>query len=50
MSSGFNNDISAGVASGCGTTGFEATTGWDPVTGLGTPNFAKLLPIFMALP
>jgi subtilase family serine protease len=24
--------------------GFDATTGWDPVTGLGTPNAATLLP------
>ena len=24
--------------------GFSASTGWDPVTGLGTPNAAKLLP------
>jgi subtilase family serine protease len=24
--------------------GYPATTGWDPVTGLGTPNAAKLLP------
>jgi subtilase family serine protease len=24
--------------------GFDATTGWDPVTGLGTPNAAALLP------
>src|SRR5215470_8313001 len=24
--------------------GFPATTGWDPVTGLGTPNAAKLVP------
>lgn len=23
--------------------GFNATTGWDPVTGLGTPLFGKLL-------
>jgi tripeptidyl-peptidase I len=23
-------------------TGFDATDGWDPVTGLGTPVFAKL--------
>ncbi len=28
---------------GCGTNGFPAKAGWDPVTGLGTPNFAKLL-------
>ncbi|CCL99221.1 uncharacterized protein FIBRA_01236 [Fibroporia radiculosa] len=25
-----------------GTTGFYATEGWDPVTGLGTPNFTAL--------
>jgi len=24
--------------------GFPATTGWDPVTGLGTPNAAMLVP------
>ncbi|CAM5689735.1 S53 family peptidase [Streptomyces viridifaciens] len=24
--------------------GYSATTGWDPITGLGTPNAAKLLP------
>ncbi|KAF5388188.1 hypothetical protein D9615_000691 [Tricholomella constricta] len=36
------NDITIGHNSGCGTTGFNATKGWDPVTGLGTPNFAKL--------
>ncbi|KAG6841850.1 hypothetical protein C0991_006257 [Blastosporella zonata] len=39
--SGFN-DITVGHNSGCGTTGFNATKGWDPVTGLGTPNFGKL--------
>jgi tripeptidyl-peptidase I len=27
---------------GCGTNGFSAKSGWDPITGLGTPNFAKL--------
>ncbi|KAF9534130.1 tripeptidyl peptidase A [Crepidotus variabilis] len=36
------NDISAGDNPGCGTRGFNATKGWDPVTGLGTPDFAKL--------
>ena len=29
--------------------GFPATTGWDPVTGLGTPNAAKLLPDLIAI-
>ena len=24
--------------------GYPATTGWDPITGLGTPNAATLLP------
>lgn len=36
------NDITSGNNPGCDTDGFEATTGWDPVTGLGTPDFAKL--------
>jgi len=36
------NDIKVGNAPGCGTPGFHATTGWDPVTGLGTPDFEKL--------
>ncbi|KAJ7291911.1 tripeptidyl peptidase A [Mycena rebaudengoi] len=40
--SGFN-DITVGNNPGCGTEGFNATVGWDAVTGLGTPNFAKLL-------
>ena len=45
------NDITTGYGSGClsnsafGRNGarWNATTGWDPVTGLGTPDFAKLL-------
>ncbi|KAF8802988.1 subtilisin-like protein [Phlegmacium glaucopus] len=36
------NDITIGHNAGCGTQGFNATKGWDPVTGLGTPNFGKL--------
>ena len=34
--------MSAGNNPGCGTNGFDAAKGWDPVTGLGTPNFAAL--------
>lgn len=30
--------------------GFNCTKGWDPVTGLGTPNFPKLLEAALALP
>jgi subtilase family serine protease len=29
---------------GTGVPGYPATTGWDPVTGLGTPNAATLVP------
>ncbi|KAF7792844.1 hypothetical protein EIP86_003945 [Pleurotus ostreatoroseus] len=36
------NDITVGNNPGCGTEGFNATKGWDPVTGNGTPNFGKL--------
>jgi len=36
------NDIVGGNNPGCGTDGFEAIKGWDPVTGLGTPNFGLL--------
>ncbi|GLB42698.1 putative pro-kumamolisin, activation domain [Lyophyllum shimeji] len=39
--SGFN-DIVQGSNPGCKTNGFSAKAGWDPVTGLGTPNFVKL--------
>jgi len=44
------NDIIGGSNPGCGTDGFNATPGWDPVTGVGTPNFEKLLQIFLQLP
>ncbi|KAI1787575.1 family S53 protease [Ganoderma leucocontextum] len=37
------NDITEGSNPGCGTQGFPAAEGWDPVTGLGTPDFTKLL-------
>ncbi|KAH9038462.1 subtilisin-like protein [Lactarius pseudohatsudake] len=37
------NDITEGSNLGCGTDGFSAIAGWDPVTGLGTPNFRKML-------
>ncbi|PPQ63132.1 hypothetical protein CVT24_005772 [Panaeolus cyanescens] len=40
-------DILSGHNSGCGTLGFNVTEGWDPVTGLGTPNFGKLREIVL---
>ncbi len=44
------NDITSGGNRGCGTPGFQATEGWDPVTGLGTPNFPRMLALFLSLP
>ncbi|SJL05011.1 related to Tripeptidyl-peptidase sed3 [Armillaria ostoyae] len=35
-------DITTGNNPGCGTNGFPARAGWDPVTGLGTGCFAAL--------
>ena len=43
------NDVEQGVNPGCGTQGFMASDGWDPVTGLGTPNYPKLRDLFMKL-
>jgi tripeptidyl-peptidase-1 len=38
------NDVSDGSQNNCniGTTGFATLSGWDPATGLGSPNFACL--------
>ncbi|TFK49934.1 tripeptidyl peptidase A [Heliocybe sulcata] len=41
-------DITEGNNPGCGTEGFNATTGWDPITGLGTPNFGLLKEIVLS--
>ncbi|KAL4071281.1 peptidase S8/S53 domain-containing protein [Scleroderma yunnanense] len=41
------NDVTEGNNPGCGTNGFNATVGWDPVTGLGTPRFLGLLGVFI---
>ncbi|KAL9095444.1 MAG: hypothetical protein Q9165_002315 [Trypethelium subeluteriae] len=49
---GVLNDVTTGNNLGCAnnTVGFTASTGWDPVTGLGTPNFPKMMSLFMGLP
>lgn len=44
------NDIKTGSNPGCGTKGFSAVTGWDPLTGLGTPDFEQMQKLFMSLP
>ncbi|KAF8855369.1 subtilisin-like protein [Acephala macrosclerotiorum] len=43
------HDITQGNNPGCNTNGFPASTGWDPVTGLGTPNYPAMLSLFMGL-
>ena len=49
------NDCAQGVQGGCAidgerVAGFPAVEGWDAVTGLGSPNFPKLLEVVMSLP
>jgi tripeptidyl-peptidase-1 len=46
------NDVYQGQNYGCGQTefAFQATSGWDPVTGLGTPDFERLVGLFKNLP
>jgi len=42
-------DITVGSNPGCGSPGFPAAKGWDPVTGLGSPNFPVLMKVLMAM-
>ena len=45
------NDITTGeLTAGCGGQGWRATTGWDPASGVGTPNFGKLKALVKSLP
>lgn len=44
------HDIVHGNNLGCGTDGFLTAAGWDPVTGLGTPDYPKMLDFFLNLP
>jgi tripeptidyl-peptidase-1 len=44
------NDITTGNNPGCSTDGFYAAEGWDPVTGLGSPDFRKLAAAVEELP
>ena len=44
-------DVDTGYNFGCGVDrAFEATCGWDAVTGLGSPQFEKLMEVFLRLP
>jgi len=37
------NDVTSGTNDGGYSAGFTAVSGWDPATGMGTPNYSKLL-------
>jgi tripeptidyl-peptidase-1 len=41
------HDITSGDNAGCNTNGFSTAPGWDPVTGLGTPDYPALLKVFL---
>lgn len=43
------NDITSGSALGCNTTGFPAKSGWDAVTGFGTPVSFSFIFFFFSL-
>jgi len=50
----FNQTVTEGMMSNCTQEyccdfGFEVTTGWDPATGLGTPNFNNMLSYISAM-
>ncbi|KAK4501576.1 hypothetical protein PRZ48_007385 [Zasmidium cellare] len=47
---GVFHDITKGSNPGCNTDGFSAVSGWDPVSGLGTPDFPALEKLFLSLP
>lgn len=44
------HDITEGHNLGCGTDGFDTAPGWDPVTGMGTPNYPAMLAYYLLLP
>lgn len=43
-------DVTLGSNGGCGVRGWEAVVGWDPATGLGTPDFPKMRELWLSLP
>ena len=44
------NGIVGDLNYGCGSQAFEAIAGWDPLTGLETPNYHRLLELYLSLP
>ncbi|RYP68682.1 hypothetical protein DL770_008406 [Monosporascus sp. CRB-9-2] len=50
LNQGVMSDVVQGGNHGCGKEAFRAREGWDPVTGLGTPDFRKLVDLYLSLP
>ncbi|KAH9886516.1 Tripeptidyl-peptidase SED1 [Xylariomycetidae sp. FL2044] len=46
----FVDDVVDGCNYDCRMQGFRAAEGWDPVTGLGTLNYRRMLEVFMQMP
>ncbi|KAK6069260.1 Pro-kumamolisin [Seiridium cupressi] len=44
------DDVTEGSNYNCRRPAFNAIQGWDPVTGLGTPNYERMLELFRMLP
>lgn len=45
------NDVTKGSNNGCGfNPAFQASTGWDAVTGLGSPDYERMRTLFLGLP
>merc|ERR1712224_402555 len=42
------NDVTLGSVTGASVQGFSALEGWDAATGMGTPNFQKLMDAVIA--
>ncbi|KAF7341339.1 Serine protease S53 [Mycena venus] len=43
------NDMKTGNNPGCNTPGFNSSSGWDPVTGFGSPSFPRLQQVCRSL-
>ncbi|KJE91464.1 tripeptidyl-peptidase I [Capsaspora owczarzaki ATCC 30864] len=43
------HDIVKGNNPGCGTPGFQATVGWDPTSGFGSPNYGLFAQLALSL-
>ena len=50
ITKGYNTQVVDGAGCTANKPAVNATPGWDPATGLGSPNVPKLIDVFMSLP